>query len=61
MRLSATITGFDSSVADDHGRLFSGWRGVPKWLDKSAKLIAEPKANDEELCLQIGFCALPDI
>lgn len=57
IRLIATITGFGSNVAADHGQWFSERRGVPKWLDKGGKLIAEPKTNDEPLCLQIGFCA----
>jgi putative ATP-dependent endonuclease of OLD family len=56
-RLIATITGFSSNVAADHSQWFSDRRGVPKWLDQKGKLIAEPKTNDEALCLQIGFCA----
>jgi putative ATP-dependent endonuclease of OLD family len=57
IRLIATMTGFGSNVAADHGQWFSERRGVPKWLDKRGRLIAEPKTNEEELCLQIGFCA----
>jgi energy-coupling factor transporter ATP-binding protein EcfA2 len=57
LRLIATITGFSSNVPSDHGKWFSERRGVPKWQDKSGKLLAEPKMDDDALCLQIGFCA----
>ena len=57
IRLIATITGFSSNIAADHGQWFSERRGVPKWLDKNGRVLAEQKADDDALCLQIGFCA----
>ena len=57
IRLIATISGFSSNVAADHGQWFSVRRGVPKWFNKNGKVLAEQKADDDALCLQIGFCA----
>jgi hypothetical protein len=33
--LTATVTGFSSNTAADHGQWFSERRGVPKWLTAS--------------------------
>jgi putative ATP-dependent endonuclease of the OLD family len=30
---------------------------VPKWLDANGKVLAEPKAEGDALCVQIAFCA----
>ena len=57
LRLIATITGFSSNVAADHGQWFSERRAVSKWIDKTGKLLPEPESDEDALCMQIGFCA----
>jgi putative ATP-dependent endonuclease of OLD family len=58
IRLIATITGFSSNVAADHGQWMSDRRGVPKWLQTTTgKLLPEAQSEDDPLCFQIAFCA----
>jgi len=58
IRIIATLTGFTSNIAADHGEWFSERRGVPKWLQtQSGKLLPEPQSVTDLLSVQLGFCA----
>jgi putative ATP-dependent endonuclease of the OLD family len=57
IRLIATITGFTSNAAADHGQWFSERRGVPKWRAGDGKLKPEAKGETDALCVQVAFCA----
>lgn len=58
LRLIASITGFVPNDSSAHPQWFSDGRGVPKWFEPSiGKLLPEQRTQEDELSVQIGFCA----